>query len=617
MGYGNWQKSITTTTIKSDLNGVASAMENARTFGSNGYPTDINSLTTFKPSDGITLVGGSSDGTTYCVTATSSKDVTLSYYISSATASQGAQIGSCVTSAPTITVGTITSSSISLSWTAVTGATSYTLQSDTTPLFTSATTIATQTGTTFTSNGLLQATMYYYRVEAINSINNSVWSSAAIATTNIDAPTMTTVVANTSVSTTTWSWSPVTTCATGTTANYHYDYFIDGVSQSPSGWKTPTDSTATSIAFTTITEGHTYAVSVQADCVGSYVTSGWSGSGSVGYHRPGTWLQVSGGSYHTCAIASNSQAYCWGYNSYGELGNNSTTNTSVPVVVNNSGVLSGKTVKSIAVGSYHTCAIASDNQTYCWGWNVHGELGNNSTTNTSVPVAVNTSGVLSGKTIKSIATAAQGHTCAIASDNQAYCWGMNDAGELGNNSTTDSSIPVAVYTGGVLSGKTIKSIATGDAHTCAIASDNQTYCWGYNAYGQLGNNSTTNTSVPVAVNTSGVLSGKTVIAITAGSGGVFTCAIASDNNAYCWGLNQYGQLGANYISPNFSSIPVAVYAIGVLSGKTIISITSGDEHTCTIASDNQVYCWGYNFTGQLGNGSYINSSVPITALSPY
>ena len=144
------------------------------------------------------------------------------------------------------------------------------------------------------------------------------------------------------------------------------------------------------------------------------------------------------------------------------------------------------------------CAISLSNRAYCWGSGSSGQLGNNSTTNSSIPVAVNTTGVLAGKAIKQISTGFS-HTCAVASDNKAYCWGRGDLGQLGNNSTTNSSIPVAVNTTGVLAGKTIKQISAGTSHTCAIASDDKAYCWGSGSFGALGNNSAANSSVPVRV----------------------------------------------------------------------------------------------------------------------
>ena len=208
------------------------------------------------------------------------------------------------------------------------------------------------------------------------------------------------------------------------------------------------------------------------------------------------------------AAPATGRAIAWGENSAGQLGTNSTTNSPVPV--DTGGALAGRTVTAISAGDSHTCAVA-DGLAYCWGFNASGQLGNTSTTNSIVPAAVDTSGVLRGKTITAVTTGG-GHTCAVA-DGRAYCWGFNATGRLGNNSTTDSPVPVAVDTSGVLAGKTITAVTAGGAHTCALA-DGMAYCWGYNISGQLGTNSTTNSSVPVAVDTSGVLAGKTVTAVS-------------------------------------------------------------------------------------------------------
>jgi alpha-tubulin suppressor-like RCC1 family protein len=193
------------------------------------------------------------------------------------------------------------------------------------------------------------------------------------------------------------------------------------------------------------------------------------------------WSNIAAGNEHGCALTSDGKVYCWGYNGYGGLGNGNNTNSNIPVAVSTSGVLSGKTVKAISNGGSYTCVIASDNQIYCWGLNSgygSGELGNNSTTDSYIPVAVNISGVLSGKTIKSISV--ETNSCVIASDNQAYCWGANvNGGQLGNNSIYDTPTPVAVNTSGVLNGLTMKYISVGSGtNVCAIASDNQVYCWG-------------------------------------------------------------------------------------------------------------------------------------------
>jgi alpha-tubulin suppressor-like RCC1 family protein len=312
-----------------------------------------------------------------------------------------------------------------------------------------------------------------------------------------------------------------------------------------------------------------------------------------------TISQIAAGEYHTCALASG-KVYCWGHNEDGQLGNNSTTDSSVPVAVDTSGVLNNLTIDQITAGADHACAL-SGGKAYCWGHNRSGALGNNSTTYSLVPVAVDTSGVLNSLTIDQI-TAGGYHTCAL-SEGKAYCWGRNNNGQLGNNSTTYSLVPVAVDTSGVLNGLTVTQIDGGGNHTCALASG-KAYCWGYNNYGALGNNSTTNSLVPVAVVTNGVLSGLTVDQL---DGGLHTCALAS-GKVYCWGYNSNGQLGNN--STSNSRVPVAVDTSGVLNGLTIDQIAAGWHHTCALAS-GKVYCWGYNYEGQLGNNSTTQSLVPV------
>src|ERR1035438_6215917 len=211
-------------------------------------------------------------------------------------------------------------------------------------------------------------------------------------------------------------------------------------------------------------------------------------------------------------VSSSSTPVAWGDNTYSELGNNSETNSPVPVTVTTSGALAGKTVAAVSTGAMHSLAVTSDGTVYAWGDNGNGKLGNPSVPYSAVPIAVSTSGVLSGKTIVAVAAGSY-HSLALASDGTVYSWGYNGQGELGNNSYSDSGVPVAVNTSGVLAGKTIVAIAAGYYQSLALASDGTVYGWGENSYGELGNNATTGTNVPVAVTTSGVLAGKTIIAI--------------------------------------------------------------------------------------------------------
>ncbi len=324
-----------------------------------------------------------------------------------------------------------------------------------------------------------------------------------------------------------------------------------------------------------------------------------------------TVTSISAGQYHTVALCSDGTLAAWGYNSNGQLGNNSTTNSNVPVAVITSGTaLAGKTVIAVSAGGYHTAALCSDGTVAAWGWNFYGQLGNNSTTQSNVPVAVSTSGALAGKTATAV-VAGFDHTIALCSDGTAVAWGYNFYGQLGNNSTTNSSVPVAVTNSGVLAGKTVRSVAAGQYHCVVSCSDGTAAAWGQNSFGQLGNNSTTNSSVPVAVTASGVLAGKTVASVSAG---YYHClALCSDGTMAAWGYNAFGQLGNN--STSQSTVPVAVSTSGLLAGKTVAAMAAGYYHNTALCTDGTVAVWGYNNNGQLGIGSYSSSSVPVAVSS--
>ena len=319
---------------------------------------------------------------------------------------------------------------------------------------------------------------------------------------------------------------------------------------------------------------------------------------------------ISAGGNHSCAIESG-KAYCWGDNYQGDLGDGNTAGSAVPVPVDTSGVLAGQTLTEIAAGDSHTCALDSGGAAYCWGQNDNGQLGAGSTTAFSdVPVAVDAGGVLAGQRLTQI-TVGNEYTCALDSAGAAYCWGSNPAGNLGDGSMSSSSVPVAVYTGGALAGKRLTGITAAGFHTCALASAGLAYCWGDNIFGELGDGSTTGSAIPVAVDLTGALAGRALTQIAA-AGEFHTCALDRRGSAYCWGLNNAGQLGDG--STADSTAPVAVASGGALAGKVLTQIAAaGGFHTCAVDVSGAAYCWGLNNAGQLGDGSTADSSVPVAA----
>ncbi len=294
---------------------------------------------------------------------------------------------------------------------------------------------------------------------------------------------------------------------------------------------------------------------------------------------------IAAGGFHTCALTTGGAVKCWGNNDFGQLGDNSTTQRNHPVDV--SGLTSG--VAAVVAGGNHTCALTTAGGVKCWGNNDFGQLGDNSTTQRNHPVDV--SGLTSGV---AAVVAGGNHTCALTTAGGVKCWGNNGNGQLGDNSTTHRNFPVNVV--GLTSG--VVAVALGVAHTCALTTGGGVKCWGYNGQGQLGDNSgITQWNLPVDV--SGLTSG--VVAVAAG--GNHSCALTTGGGVKCWGRNVEGQLGDN--STTQRNLPIDV------SGLTSGAVAAGQSHTCGLTTGGGVKCWGRNVEGQLGNTGTTQQNLPI------
>lgn len=309
---------------------------------------------------------------------------------------------------------------------------------------------------------------------------------------------------------------------------------------------------------------------------------------------------------HTCGLTSAGTAYCWGQNSDGQLGTGSSTGPelcwNVPCSSTPVAVSGGFSFSAIAAGNFHTCGLTNSAAAYCWGANSFGQLGDGSTAISSAPVPIvgehRFTGLATGGTQQRPPTIGgstpRGHTCGLTSTATAYCWGLNDRGQLGNGSTTNSVTPIAVS-----SSLSFSVLALGGFHSCGLTRSGAAYCWGSNIAGQLGNGSTTDASTPVAV-----AGGLTFTVL--GTGRLHTCGLTSDGAAYCWGNNAYGQLGDGSAA-SYSAAPVAVSG-----GLSFSSLATGGDFTCGATSAGAVSCWGSNGSGQLGDGSASGSSwIPV------
>ena len=300
----------------------------------------------------------------------------------------------------------------------------------------------------------------------------------------------------------------------------------------------------------------------------------------------------------------------WGSNASGQLGDGTTTQAAVPVSVVTSGVLEGRTVLAVAAGEDHSLALCADGALVTWGFNLQGELGSATYVQTIAkePVLVDASGVLAGRKVIAIA-AGEGFSLALCSDGTLASWGYNAYGQLGNGTTVNSSTPVNVDRSGVLAGKTITAIAAGHGQGLALCSDGTQASWGENNHGQLGDGTTFTRKVPVQVLADGLLTGTLFAAIAAGQ---YHClALSTDGTLLSWGSNSALQLGTGSGTPTQALRPVMVQAGGVLAGRKVAGLAAGGYHSLVRCADGFLAAWGSGLNGQLGNGGTADSAVPV------
>ncbi len=326
------------------------------------------------------------------------------------------------------------------------------------------------------------------------------------------------------------------------------------------------------------------------------------------------FAQVDGGDWSTLALTRDGRLYAWGQGSNGELGNGTVTSTDVAVAVDMTGALAGSDVVQISMGISHAVVLAADGRLFGWGLNTYGALGAPETPDerqVTRPREIDVSAMhlSGGETITKI-SADRARTTVLTSTGRLFAWGRNNSGQLGDGTKTDSVTPVSPLPG-AMGAAAITDFAVGSQSTMAVVGG-RVYAWGANSWGQLGNGSSgagAESLVPVAVDMSLALSGRVVTGVAAGSS--VSVALTQDGKVFTWGSNGYGVLGVGLTDSNgFSPRPVAVDTSGALSGKTLSSVVADHNQVFAVGNDGAVYGWGFNGRGELGNGSTSPTGEP-------
>jgi alpha-tubulin suppressor-like RCC1 family protein len=391
---------------------------------------------------------------------------------------------------------------------------------------------------------------------------------------------------------------------------------------------------AGSIRLSSITAGHSTACGLApsgrtycwGEGAGGQLGSGADASSPVPVAVSGglSFASIHSAWEFTCGLTRSGEAYCWGQNQFGQFGNGTTSGSNVPV-------RAGGDLRfhALTVGVYHACGLTARGEAYCWGSSRGGGMSGNALGAPTTALCENPAGgyrgaewpcsttpllVSGGLRFRSISAGLM-YTCGTTTAGDSYCWGWNFFNQLGDGTTTDRTEPTEV-----LSERRFASVNAGATHTCGIADDGEALCWGGRAFnwGQLGNGAFVGSSTPTPV--VGGLRFASISPSRANNIYTFTCGVTRAGESYCWGSNRFGQIGGagdlQTCSTMGGGIPCTAAPVAVEGDLTLSALSTGSEFACGVARGGRAYCWGRNDSGQLGNGTRTNASVPTPLSAP-
>ena len=311
------------------------------------------------------------------------------------------------------------------------------------------------------------------------------------------------------------------------------------------------------------------------------------------------------GTTHACALTDLGNAYCWGRNTWYMLGDNTSNSTHDPVAVIVSNLAIGEKFLSLNASSTNTCGLTNFGNAFCWGENGRGTVGDGTTTDRKIPTAVNLTNLDANESLTKLFESRGQHQCALTTESNLYCWGYNASSQVGDNTSTNRTIPTAVNLSNLASNEKFTSLSGGNNHSCGITNMGNSYCWGWGY--ALGTGATTSYDLPTSmVSEANMSADEKLIKIFSGSS--HSCGISTSGKTYCWGIGGDGRLGNNSQADNLE--PVAVDTTNLTQPMKFLEVSTYGNHSCGITSSGKVFCWGDNSNGQLGDSTFINKASP-------
>jgi uncharacterized repeat protein (TIGR02543 family) len=266
----------------------------------------------------------------------------------------------------------------------------------------------------------------------------------------------------------------------------------------------------------------------------------------------------------------------------------------------------------ISVGDSHSLALMTSGRVFSWGLNNYGQLGDGTSTNKGTPTMVVFNNLQNGESINSV-SAGENHSLAVTTTGRVFSWGLNNYGQLGDGTSTNKGTPTMVVFNNLQNGESINSVSAGDRHSLAVTTNGRVSSWGWNAAGQLGDGTNTQRNLPIIITISGLQIGETILSVNAGY--VKSHAVTTNGRVFAWGFNGSGQLGdGTEIDKN---IPIQISFNGLHNEENIKSIKSNmNNATIAITSNGRIYSWGFNGNGQLGHGNTTTQFTPTIISFP-